>query len=635
VNKADPFARAEDSGDIHLRFLATSDIHCELMAYDYYTDSPGGDVGFIRTASLIAQARADAQNVLLVDAGDCLQGAPVGDLWAQEPERLNHGPHPVIAAMNAAGVEASTLGNHDFNYGLDYLDRCLEGADYPVVNANITRGPLAADPADDVHRFAPYALLEREYVTRGGETRQLKVGVIGFCPPQIMGWDAQLLTGQVEARDVVEAARVQLPRLRAAGADIVVALSHGGITPRPSQPWREQFARDLAEVGGIDVMALGHQHAVFPGPELATRPGIDPSAGTLEGVPAVMPGFGGRNLGVIDLKLRETDSGWSVICHDARVWPIAQAEEDGTFVPMVEDEPKVATVLAPAHDDVLAFIRRPIAQNAAPITTYFATLTNTVALQLVAEAQADLAKGALKDSEWADLPVLSVAAPFKAGGIFGPSYYTCIEAGQIELKHLLDLYLYPNTVCACALTGAQVREWIERAAGIFRQVQPGAADAPLLDMDYPTYNYDVICGLTYQIDLSKPARYSLQGTLATPQERRVTNMVYNGAPVADDDRFLLVTNSYRAGGGGQFPGADGTTKVWQCGETARDVLINQIKAEGLLKREPKPGWSFVPMPGTTILYPSAPEASGFLPVDVAVDPVGPGPDGFYMYRVAL
>ncbi len=298
-----PFAVRAQSNQAHLRIMETTDLHVAVYPYDYFADAPNDTMGLARTASIIEAIRAEAGNSMLLDNGDIIQGNPMGDYIAYE-KGLEDNVHPIIAAMNTLGYEAATLGNHEFNYGLDYLDKALSGADFPFVSANLVRGELASDPLSDETYIAPYLIVEKELTDGSGASRTIKVGLIGFLPPQIMTWDSSHLAGKVATRDIVETARAYVPRMKEEGADIIVALSHSGIAADQG-PGAENASLQLAAVEGIDVVLTGHQHLVFPGPDYAELEGADIEAGTLAGKPAVMPGFWGSHMGLIDLLLEQ------------------------------------------------------------------------------------------------------------------------------------------------------------------------------------------------------------------------------------------------------------------------------------------------------------------------------------------
>ena len=210
--------------------METTDIHVNVLPYDYYADKPNDTMGLSRTASLIDAVRKEATNAMLIDNGDLLQGNPMGDYIAYEKGMKDGDLHPVMKGMNLLGYECSTLGNHEFNYGLSFLDKVLAGANFPFVCANLIRGTeLAANPRDDKLYLKPYVILDKKIKDGAGAEQPIKIGVIGFVPPQIMMWDAKNLDGNVKTRDIVEAAKAWVPRDQGGGRrhrDRAVAFRH-------------------------------------------------------------------------------------------------------------------------------------------------------------------------------------------------------------------------------------------------------------------------------------------------------------------------------------------------------------------------------------------------------------------------
>ena len=514
-----PFSARAQANQAHLRIMETTDIHVNVLPYDYYADKPNDTMGLARTATLIDAVRKEATNAMLVDNGDLLQGNPMGDYIAYERGMKDGDIHPVMKGMNLLGYECSTLGNHEFNYGLPFLDKVLAGANFPFVCANLIKGTeLAANPRDDKLYLKPYVIVEKKVKDGAGAELPIKIGIIGFVPPQIMMWDAKNLEGNVLTRDIVQAAKAWVPQMKEEGADIVIALSHSGIDIKPGE-MMENASFHLAGVEGIDAVFTGHQHLVFPGPkDFAGLAGVDAEKGLLNGKPAVMGGFWGSHMGLIDLLLEQDGGKWKVVSATSEARPIWKREEkevDGkktnVTVATVQSLPEVEAALKEDHEATLAYVRRPVGKTSAPLYSYFALVADDPSVQIVSQAQTWYIKDLLKETEWKDLPVLSAAAPFKAGGRGGADYYTDVPAGDVAIKNVADLYLYPNTVRAVEITGAQVKEWLEMSAGIFNQVEPGKADQPLLNPDFPSYNFDVIDGVTYKIDLSQPPKYEAKG----------------------------------------------------------------------------------------------------------------------------
>ncbi|WP_168733129.1 bifunctional 2',3'-cyclic-nucleotide 2'-phosphodiesterase/3'-nucleotidase [Thalassobius vesicularis] len=608
--------------EIHLRLLQTTDIHVNLLPYNYFTDRPDPQVGLSQLAGMIRQARAEVPNTLLLETGDFLQGTPLGDVYAErnpEGEAL----HPAITMMNALSYDACGPGNHEFNYGLEFLTNVVSGAQFPVVLANAAR-KLGPTPDQDDTLFPPFTLLERTFTDQAGQSHSLKIGVIGFVPPQISIWDRRHLENKLYVRGITQAARAWVPKLKQAGADLIIALSHSGIGNAEDFDLQENASIPLAAIDGIDVLLCGHQHRRFPGPTFEGVEGVDHIRGTLHGKPAVMAGFFGSDLGVIELALKRDDAGkWQIARHKSYLKPIPEDVLENAQIP-VEMEAE--------HTETLCHIRTAVATVAQPLHTYFAFAGFDLATRAVAMAQLDFVRQKLGEQ---DIPLLSAASPFRAGGHAGPDNYTEVPAGALTLRGLADLYQFPNTLNVLRVSGAQLRDWLERAAGKFRQLLPGRPDQPLLDPDFPSYNFDSIFGLDYQIDLSQPAKFALDGSLAHPSGTRIRDLEYQGNPLKDDQEFLLVTNSYRAGGGGNFAGAGPKQQVLAVTEEIRTILSDWARGKQLeIPRQMN--WRFRPMPGTTTLLESAPKARDYLSgLPLNLTEAGPAENGFSYYRLAL
>jgi len=611
---------------LKLRLLETSDLHMFAMDWDYYHAMPDATVGLNKIASLIATARAEAKNSLLFDNGDIIQGSPLGDYVAQKLALKRGDVHPMFMAMNRLGYDAATVGNHEFNFGLDFMDVALGGANFPFVCANLFK-------ADGSSYFPLYKVLERNFTDEAGAPQKLRIGVIGFVPPQILIWDKARLEGKVQTLDIIASAQKYVPELRGQ-CDLLLALCHSGISTMEPVEGGENMSFHLSKVAGIDVIFTGHSHRVFPGPDYSAREGIDAVRGTLNGVPAVMPGFWGSHLGQIDLTLTRQSDKWTVADFSVQAKPIYRRDKDGV-TPLVRADAALSASVAEAHQAALAWVEEPVGTLAKRAHSYFVWVGHDPASNIVNAAQIWYAAQYFKNTPFAVLPILSAAAPFRAG--YKPDYYIDIAAGEIPLRAVADLYIYPNGLTAVKITGADVREWLEHACRTFNTIDPKNTNLqPLIEPRVPSYNFDQIAGVAYQIDLSQPARYDSEGKVINPQAHRIVNLIYQGKPIDLAQDFIVITNNYRADGGGKFPGLGSAKVIWRAPDTNRDAVQHYIHAQKSVDFALQAPWTFAPI-GTkvSLSFDSAVAASALVGEVPGLRLIGNGQPGYNSYAIEL
>ncbi|MCP1438496.1 2',3'-cyclic-nucleotide 2'-phosphodiesterase/3'-nucleotidase [Erwinia persicina] len=565
---------------VDFRLLETTDLHSNMMDFDYYKDTPTEKFGLVRTATLIEAARKEAANSVLVDNGDIIQGSPLGDYVAARG--LQQGEiHPVYKALNTLDYTVGNLGNHEFNYGLDYLQKAISGAKFPYINANII----------DIHSgkplFTPFLIKATEVTDREGNKHQLKVGYIGFVPPQIMVWDKKNLSGKITVEDITETARKWVPEMRRQGADLIVAIPHSGLSSEPWHAMAENSVYYLSQVPGIDAILFGHAHAVFPSKDFAAIKGADIAKGTLNGIPAVMPGMWGDHLGVVDLVLNNDAGRWRVSEATAQARPIYDTAAKKSLA--AEDQ-ALLKVMAPDHHATREFVSQPIGKSADVMYSYLSLVQDDPTVQIVNNAQRDYAERFIQgDPDLANLPVLSAAAPFKAGGRKNdPASYVEVEKGPLTFRNAADLYLYPNTLVVVKASGKEVKEWLECSAGQFNQIDPASTKPqPLINWDFRTYNFDVIDGVSYRIDVTQPARYDAECQLINDKASRIRDLTFQGKPVDPEATFLVATNNYRAYGG-KFAGTGEDHVAFASPDENRAVVAAYITAQTRVHGEVSP-----------------------------------------------
>ncbi|MFF5368660.1 bifunctional metallophosphatase/5'-nucleotidase [Streptomyces sp. NPDC013187] len=530
--------------------LGTTDLHGNVFNWDYFTDKEfddkdHNDVGLAKVSTLVNRVRAEKgrRNTLLIDAGDTIQGTQLSYYYAKvDPITATGGPvHPMAQAMNAMGYDAAALGNHEFNYGIPVLRKFEQQCDFPLLGAN------ALDAKTLRPAFAPYSM----HRLRTPHGRDVKVAVLGLTNPGIAIWDKANVQGKMTFPGLEEQAAKWVPKLRSMGADVVIVSAHSGSSGTSSYgdqlPYIENAAALVAEqVPGIDAILVGHAHTEIPEYFVANKK-------TGKKVVLSEPLKWGQRLTLFDFELVWEKGCWKVETVGAKVLNSNTVEED----------PKITKLLTDEHEKVVAYVNQVIGTNAAEMTSTEAPYKDVPIIDLINHIQADTVKQALAGTEYAALPVLSQAACF--------SRSARIPAGQVTIRDVAGLYVFENTLEARLMTGAQMKAYLEYSANYFVQTAPGAAVDPAKLTNAngtPDYNYDVVSGLSYEIDIAKPAG------------SRVTNVRFEGQPLADDAKFVFAVNNYRANGGGNFPHVAAAQLLWSNSDEIRNTMIAWVKAKG-------------------------------------------------------
>ncbi len=626
-NVSQPHLRQSKDTRARIRILATSDLHMNLTGYDYYADRADTQVGFTRTATLIRAARHEARQddalVMLFDNCDALQGTPFGQ-WAASADHI---AHPLPQAFAALGYDAVGLGNHDFGFGIAFLEQIADQSPYPILCSNL-RYNTPNNP------WQPYAILPRTIRLDGAEL-PISIGVLSVLPPQTAQWEAHKLRGKAEVADILTSARETAAELRRNGCDLVVALAHTGLGSSAARAGLENAVIPLAELGDIDAIIAGHTHLTLPGPAHAGLDHVDHVNGMVHGKPVMMPGWAGSHLGIIDLHLARDDAQkWRVADKQTELRAI-RPEPDG---PAVAEDAEVSGLFAAGHAATKAQAAQPVGRVSQPMHSYFTYCAPDRGLTLLAMAQAAALRPLLGDTQYADLPVLSAAAPAKFGGRAGPRYYTDVPAGDITMRHVADLHIFPNELRAVVANGADVLDWLEMSAGLFNQLAPGGAQY-LTDPHRTGHNFDVLYGVSCQIDLSGPALFDADGRVVDPVNSRIRNATFDGRPITPDQTFVVALNNYRANGGGNFPIAREAHLIplpsLHVQDILRDYLMGHL-APDPLEQADRP-FSFASSDSTTAVLKTGPiaryymgELANYQPRDLGLDD-----DGFLQIQLTL
>ena len=547
---------------VRLTVLGTTDLHGNVFNWDYYknTEFDNGahdDIGIAKVATLIKGVRHDRRHepILMLDAGDTIQGTPLAYYYAKIDPITAGAKHPMANAMNLIGYDAAALGNHEFNYGIDTLRAFESQLNFPLLGAN------AVDPATKRPVFPPYII--KTY--RVGHGRKLKVGILGLTNPGIAIWDKANVEGRMEFPGLVEQAHKFVPELKRKGCDLVIVSAHSGADTSSSYgdalPYPENAASLIAEqVPHVDAILVGHAHK-----EIDQR--FVRNARTGQQVLLCEPYYWGMRLAVMDFVVQEVyGSGgrqkWVLVASGSQLLNSNTAVED----------PRVAAAVRDQHDVVIGYVNSVIGTSSDALSAARAVVEDVPIIDFVNYVQADAVKAGLTGAD-AALPVLSIAAPFNRQASF--------PAGEVTVRDVAGLYIYDNTLLGVKVSGADVKAYLEYSARYFKKVtgtgpftmaQVTNAVTPTAPNGTPDYNFDSVAGLdaplTYDIDIAQEVG------------SRITNLAYDGVPVADAQEFAMAVNNYRQSGGGGFPAVSTAPVVYNRQNEIRQLIIDWVSAHG-------------------------------------------------------
>jgi 2',3'-cyclic-nucleotide 2'-phosphodiesterase (5'-nucleotidase family) len=510
------------SASVELLVAATTDIHGWVRGWDYYADRADSSRGLTRAATVIDSLRRSASGrVVLIDAGDLLQGNPFAYVAARV---ATSGPNPIIAAMNALQYDAVAVGNHEFNYGLPYLRGAVGQASFPFLAAN-------AYTADGNRAFPAWKIIERAGV---------RVGIVGATNPGVVIWDRENVRGQLVIRDIVPEVRRAVSEVRAAGADVVIVSVHSGLTGRASYdtvstgvPSENVAARVAREVSGIDLLVYGHSHQMM--------------ADTIIGSTLLMqPKNWATSVGVATLTLDRTGGAWRVTAKRGTLIPVANRAEHAAITAVTEA----------AHRATREYIQTPVGTTPVAWRGDSARVADTPLIDFILETER---KAAGTD--------LSSSAAF--------SLDAALDAGPVTIAELARLYPYDNTLRAVRITGRQLREYLEHSARYYRTLLPSGEpeSGSIIDPTIPGYNFDIVAGVDYTIDLRRPVG------------SRIASLTRAGVPVRDTDSFTLALSNYRQTGGGGYAMLADAPVVYDKQQEIRQLLIDEARQRGTIRPE--------------------------------------------------
>ena len=515
----------------YITVLGTTDLHGNIYPIDYYTNKPDNR-GLAKIATLIARARKENPNTLLVDSGDTIQGTP---LQYYHNKKNNTPRDPMMLVMSSLHYDAMTVGNHEYNFGLKVLEKARGEADFPLLSAN------TYDKETQKTHYKPYIVKEVSGV---------RVGILGLTTPGIPNWENIPNYAGLEFREPVAEARKWVPELRGKErADLVIVAMHMGLEEdlrtgeiNPGQVNNENRAMAIArEVAGIDAIFMGHTHRDTP-------------SLYLNGVLLTQANYWGRHLARADFYMEKVGAGWRVYAKAARTIPVDDK---------VEPDPEVLKLAAPYDAETQKWLSRVIGESADELTAREGRFRDTAILDLIQRVQLDVGK--------ADV---SMVAPF--------NLEARIAKGPVTVRDISGLYVYENTLVVLEVTGQQLKEALEHSAKFFKPYEAGKSPADLVNDKIPAYNFDIAEGVEYELDIRRPIG------------DRIQNLRFRGQPLAPTQKLRLATNNYRVNVGGGYNMYKGAPVVYRSSEEIRELIIDWVERNKTIPTQPTNNWRILP-----------------------------------------
>jgi 2',3'-cyclic-nucleotide 2'-phosphodiesterase/3'-nucleotidase len=529
------FALALQAQHVTVTLIATTDLHGNIYPFDYYTGKPA-ERGLAKIATLIREVRRETPNLMLIDCGDTIQGSPpesvyqyfvrtgalpLGMKFSGAPLRQD----PMMLAMNEIGYEAMVLGNHEFNFGLENLEKARSEAKFPWLSANTVAGPGSA-----VEPFRPYIVK-----TVAG----VKVGVLGITTPSIPSWEQPENYRGLTFLPGVEAVAAAVKELRhRENPDLVIAAVHAGL----GQRGENMVSGIAARVAGIDAIVFGHTHQRQAGLRIGD-------------VLAVQPQNWGASLARLDFEMDKTPRGWKLAAKRSRLIPVRrETEADARILKLAE----------PYHELAQRYLDTVVAEAPADLDSALGRVEDTALVDAIQQAQMYYAK--------ADV---SFTALFNT--------QVRVAKGPVTVRQIAALYLYDNELYAVEGDGKMVKDALENAARFYLSCHDRAcSEGPLVNRAIMGYNYDMAEGVSYEIDLSRPAG------------DRIRNLRWKGAPLQPAQKLRIAVNNYRAGGSAGYAMFRGARILWRSSDDLRNLIVMYYIEHRRLPAKPDNNWRVVP-----------------------------------------
>nr|WP_279615913.1 bifunctional UDP-sugar hydrolase/5'-nucleotidase [Paenibacillus pectinilyticus] len=519
----------------HITILETSDLHGNMLPIHYANNQPN-QVGLTKIATLIAEERAKEAHVIVIDNGDLIQGTPL----AYHHARLDNEPmNPMVLGLNYLNYDGAVLGNHEFNYGMDVLQKAVRESNFPWMCANIVS-------AETGEPFFGKPYLIKEF------PEGIRVAILGLTTPYIPNWEDPKHIAGLRFEDPIATARTWVQRLKEQEqADVVVVAYHGGFerdieTGEPTEPLtgENQGYQLCMEVEGIDVLLTGHQHRSIAG-------------ASINGVTIVQPGTAGVTLGKVDIVLEYVEEKWRIATKQSSLISVANIMADEVLIEQI----------SPYEAKTQLWLDQPIGQLTGDMLVkdpMQIRLGDNALIEFINKVQMELSGAHISNTALFD----NVSPGF-------PS--------DITMRDIVSNYIYPNTLKVIRISGQDIIDALEQSAEYFEITDQGevGVSKSFMEPKPAHYNYDMWEGITYTLNISRPVG------------KRVVQLEYNGEPIRLHDSFDVVMNNYRAAGGGNYAMFQDKPVIKDIPTDVAELLAGYIMERGTIEASVNKNWKVI------------------------------------------
>jgi 2',3'-cyclic-nucleotide 2'-phosphodiesterase (5'-nucleotidase family) len=525
---------ADGPSRAHITILSTTDLHGDIYPIDYNTNQP--DVrGLARVATVVKQARSANPNLLLLDSGDTIQGTPLTYYHA----KVNNAPlDPMMAVMSAIGYDAMAVGNHEYEFGWDVLNKSRSEARFPWLSANTYKKGTGET------YFQPFIVKQ---------VNNVRIGILGLTTPGMPSLDdPERYYSRIEVRDPLGEAKKWTAVLRERErVDLVIIAMHMGLEADlqtgealPGQMPNENAALAIArQVPGVDVILMGHTHREVP-------------SLYVNGVLLAQSDKWGRSVARVDLYLEKTSASgrWQVVAKSGRTIPVGDR---------VDADPEIIHIAEPYHRETQAWLDQVIGDSPVELRAGEERFSDAAILDLVHRVQLEAGN--------ADVSMAMSLNP-KAR----------IPKGPVTVRNIIGLYEYEAAPIVVEVTGKQLKEALEHSARHFGTYKPNTPITELIDERFPAYTYDVAEGIDYELDISRPVG------------ERIQKMRFRGKPVGPAQKLRLATITFRVNGGAGYTMFKDAPVISRSSKELRELIIDWIKRNGHVPVTATNNWRLLP-----------------------------------------